>query len=146
MITELCKMTSIPILFHWMNHKDEELSIFKTQEELLQVQKVKKTKYKTADCKCGLLFPSLRWPCNMAGEIVRKCRIHIYSRRTLVLILGKLLWVFLQKYLWVGPEVRKHQKRSKPPKTAFRCDTYEPGYGTSKIFQCAPAAGSIVFS
>ena len=62
-------------------------------------KKLKRLNYKTADCKCGLLFPSLGTPFNMAWEIARKCGMHIYSRRTLGLLHGKLLWVFLQKYL-----------------------------------------------
>ena len=40
-----------------MNRKDEELSIFKIQEELLSVQKVKKTKYKTATVGVVSSFP-----------------------------------------------------------------------------------------
>ena len=62
-------------------------------------KKLKRLNDKTADCKCGLLFPSLGTPFNMAWEIARKCGMHIYSRRTLGLLHGKLLWVFLQKYL-----------------------------------------------
>ena len=30
--------------------------------------------------------------------------------------------------------LKEHQKRNKTTKTAFRYDTYEPNYGTSKIF------------
>ena len=43
-------------------------------------------------------FP-LGWLCNTAWEIARKCGMHIYSQRTLGLLHGKRLWVFLQKYL-----------------------------------------------
>ena len=105
MITDLCQMTSIPILFIEWIVKMRNYQFSKSKRSCCSCKKLKRpiTRPRTANV-VSPLFPSLGTPCNMAWEIVRKCGMHIYSRRTMCLLHSKLLWVFLQKYLsptWV---------------------------------------------
>ena len=68
----------------------------KSRGACCRCKKLKKTKYKTADCKCGLfLFPSLKWPIWL-----EKCVDCIYILENIRPTSWQTpIWVFLQKHL-----------------------------------------------
>ena len=55
----LCKMNSIPILFIEWIVKMRNYQFSKSKRSCCSCKKLKKTNYKTADCKCGLTALSL---------------------------------------------------------------------------------------
>ena len=54
-----------------------------------------------------------------------------YVTLTDVAKMGKIGFLLFESNL---DHLKEHRKRNKTAKTTFRYDTYEPSYGTSKIF------------
>lgn len=104
----LCKMTSIPILFiEWI-----------VKMRNYQFSKNPRGAVVGAKDRGLQMWSPLSPPRNTMQYGVRnrsklKCGMHIYSRRTICLPHGKRLRVFLQKYLWVRPEVSERGQRLK---------------------------------
>ena len=76
-----------------------------------------------------------KWPKAFFGFLVKSTNCLVTL--TDVTKMGKIGFLLFESNLY-HDQLKEHQKKNKTAKTAFRYDTYEPSYGTSKIFYYIP--------